>query len=96
MASIKVTPEELKTQGESIVKMGDEIETKMTTLDTTINTVVSEWDGLAQDAFLEAYNELKETLKQFPVIVNGIGTQVVSAADTFAQTDTDLSSAFKQ
>ncbi|ROR31750.1 WXG100 family type VII secretion target [Mobilisporobacter senegalensis] len=96
MASIKVTPEELKTQGESIVKMGEEIDTKVTTLDTTINTVVNEWDGLAQDAFLEAYNELKETLKQFPLIVNGIGTQVVQAADTFGQTDSDLSGAFKQ
>ena len=96
MASIKVTPEELSTQGKSIVTMGEELSTMMTTLETTINTVVGEWDGLAQDAFLETYNGMKDTLKKFPEIVNGIGTQVVGAADAFERTDSELSSIFKQ
>lgn len=95
MSSIKVTPDTLEEQGRSIVTMAENISEMMNTLNTTIETVSSEWDGLSQDAFYTSYQSLQEALKSFPTTVDGIGNQIISAAKAFAETDSQLANAYK-
>lgn len=95
MATIRLTPEELAQHGADIQAMGEEIGTIMGNLDTKIETVISEWDGLAQDAFYNSYSEMKETLQSFSDLVAGFGQQISAAAEAFESVDTELQSAFQ-
>ncbi len=95
MANIRVTPEELEIQGKNLVSLAkNEIEAILRQVDTQVQAICDSWDGLAQDAFLLSYQDMKEILDQFPVVVEGIGGQAISAAQRFAGVDTDLSSSF--
>ncbi|MBO5238624.1 MAG: WXG100 family type VII secretion target [Lachnospiraceae bacterium] len=95
MATIRLTPEELAQHGTDIQGMGEEIGTIIAELDTKIETVVAEWDGLAQDAFYNSYSDMKDTLKSFADLVTGFGQQVSAAAEAFESVDTELQSAFQ-
>ena len=95
MASIKVTPETLKTQGESLVTHGESLADILKEVDTLINTICEEWDGLAQDAYFDMYTNMKESLDQFPQLVDALGKATQSAADAFASVDEQLRDSFK-
>lgn len=94
MANIRVTPEELEQQGNDLVSMGEELDQILANVDSKIMEICDAWDGLAQDAFLTSYTEMKETLKNFPLIVDGLGKQTIAAAQTFGEVDSQLSSSF--
>lgn len=95
MASIIVTPEELEVMGNDVVGISEEVRELLSKLQSKVDQICDSWDGLAQDAFLDSYNELKTALDQFPEIVNGIGQQTIGAAQAFAQTDEALQSSFR-
>lgn len=94
MAMIRVTPEELRGQGQAVITMAENIREILSNLETQINTICDSWDGMAQDAFLASYESMKSTLQQFPDIVDGMGQQTIAAADAFEETDSAISSAF--
>lgn len=96
MASIRVTPEELESQGNQLIQLAqNEITQILAQVESQINLICDSWDGMAQDAFLQSYTEMKKTLDMFPQVVDGIGQQAVAAAQTFGEVDTQLSSSFK-
>lgn len=96
MANIRVTPEELQEQGNQLVSLAqNEIVNLLSQIDSQINTICDSWDGMAQDSFLQSYQEMKQTLDVFPQIVEGIGQQAIAAAQVFGEADQQLSSTFK-
>ena len=96
MANIRVTPEELQEQGNQLVSLAqNEIVNLLSQIDSQINTICDSWDGMAQDPFLQSYQEMKQTLDVFPQIVEGIGQQAIAAAQVFGEADQQLSSTFK-
>lgn len=94
MADIKVNPEELEGMGNEVVGYSEEISDILSKLQSKVDQICDAWDGLAQDAFLASYEEMKEALNTFPEIVNGIGQQTIGAAQAFAATDEGLQSSF--
>lgn len=95
MANIRVTPEELEEQGKVLVNLAEnEISQILSKVESQVQLICDSWDGLAQDAFLMSYENMKEMLQQFPAVVNGIGSQAIAAAQTFGQVDSELSSTF--
>lgn len=94
MANIRVTPEELEQQGNNLVDMSEELADILKNVDAKISEICDSWDGLAQNAFMSSYENLKETLNTFPEIVNGLGQQTIAAAQTFGEVDSQLSSSF--
>lgn len=96
MASIRLTPEELRQQGEDLKNLSQELEDILKQVDTKINTACDGWDGLAQDAFLNSYSSMQQTLSQFPLLVKSFGEQACGAAEAFGTADSELASAFNQ
>lgn len=96
MANIRVTPEELAAQGKELISLADnEITQLLQTIDSKVNAICDSWDGMAQDAFLQSYEAMKEMLKQFPAVVQGIGSQAEAAAQAFGSVDEELSNSMK-
>lgn len=94
MASIRVTPETLNSQGKDLVSYAGDLQEILDSIDAKINEIAEGWDGLSQDAYFDLYSTLKESLKQFPESVNSLGEATISAAEAFSEVDETLQSSF--
>ncbi|AXQ79412.1 WXG100 family type VII secretion target [Streptococcus chenjunshii] len=96
MATIKLTPEELRTSSQKYGTGATDIDQILTTL-TNEQAVISEnWSGSAFDSFEVQFNELSPKIKQFSQLLEDIQTQLNSVADTIEQTDQDIASKIGQ
>ena len=73
MASIRVTPETLETEGNDLIGYGGDLADILSSIDSKINEIIDGWDGLAQDAYFDMYTSMKESLDKFPELVNSLG-----------------------
>lgn len=96
MASIRVTPETLDSQGNELKGYGKELENILKSIDSKINEIIDEWDGLSQDAYFDMYSEMKQSLDQFPDLVDALGNATVAAAKAFSQVDDELKIEFSK
>ena len=94
MADIRVTPETLESQGNELVGFAEELNTILQSIDAKIGEIDGSWDGLAQNAYLEMYTTMKQSLDQFPQLVKSLGQATISAAKAFASVDEELQSGF--
>lgn len=94
MASIRVTPEELSQQGDNLVSRAQELADILSAVDNEVQTIIADWDGLAQDAYYDMYTEMKSSLDKFPELVESLGQATKSAAEAFSTVDSELQSGF--
>lgn len=95
MASIRVTPETLETQGKDLIGYGGDLADILKSIDSKINEIIDGWDGLSQEAYYDMYSSMKESLDSFPELVNSLGEATVSSAEAFANVDDELKNSFK-
>lgn len=96
MANIKVTPEELDAQGKDLIQYAEDLRDVLSSINDKIQEIEGGWDGLAEQAYLNMYETMKESLDQFPELVQGLGDATVAAADAFSQLDTNLQGEFNR
>lgn len=95
MASIRVTPETLNTQGNDLIGFAGDLADILKLIDGKINDICDSWDGLAQDAYFDMYSKMKESLNSFPELVRSLGDATVSSAEAFSSVDDQLQQGFK-
>jgi len=95
MASIRVTPETLSSQGNDLISYSEDLAEILSSIDSKINEIIDGWDGLAQDAYYDMYSNMKTSLDKFPELVNSLGEATVSSAEAFSSVDEQLQSGFK-
>lgn len=95
MASIRVTPETLESQGNELIGFAGDLSDILGSIDSKITEIIDGWDGLSQDAYFEMYQTMKQSLDKFPELVNSLGQATVSSAQVFANVDEQLQSGFK-
>ena len=95
MAIIRVTPEQLESQGRDLIGMANEISDIMKMVEAKINEIIAGWDGLAQDAYYDMYLQMKQMLEKFPELVDSIGQATIASAQAFSQVDEELRNSFK-
>lgn len=94
MANIKVTPEELSAQGDELIGYAGELSDILKQVDAKIRAIDDGWDGCAQQGYTGMYEEIKQSLDQFPGLVETLGTAAKSAAEAFSSVDEQLQSGF--
>ena len=94
MASIKVTPETLSSQGADLNGYAEDLTGILNNIDAKIQEIDGEWDGAAQEGYIAMYEELKVSLNQFPELVATLGNATISAAEAFDELDTQLEGNF--
>ena len=95
MASIRVTPETLESQGNDLVGYAGDLSDILSSIDSKISEIIDGWDGLSQNAYFDMYTTMKQSLDKFPELVNSLGEATVSAAQAFGSVDEQLQSGFK-
>lgn len=95
MGNIRVAPEILNSQGTDIIGYAGDIGEILSSVNTKINESIDVWDGLAQDAYLDMYTNMKDSLDKFPELVNALGEATVSVSTVFSSVDKQLRDGFK-
>ncbi len=95
MANIKVSPEVLHSQGNDLIGSAGDLRDILAAINTKINEIVDGWDGLAQDAYYDMYMTMKESLDQFPELVEALGEATTASAQAFESIDEELKNSFQ-
>lgn len=96
MASIKMTPQELRDAANFLGSKRDEILQAVNQIKSRIDTTTAEWEGAAQSSFVTTFEDMLPMLQQdFPETIQGIESMLTGAADALEQADTEIGNAFK-
>ncbi len=96
MASIKITPEELREAATTLEGKRDEIIAAVGVIESKVTQTTSEWSGAAQSSFVASFEEMLPTLKDtFPEVISGIAAQLKGAADALESADQEVAKAFR-
>ncbi len=69
MAEIRVTPQQLRTTAEHLRGLNGQFKSQVDTLTSQENSLVSQWEGDARDAFNNAFNSDKAQWENFSTLV---------------------------
>lgn len=94
MGQISVTPEELKQQAKVYTTSKDEIEQSIQKVNQMNSTIAEQWKGQAFQAYLEQYNQLKQSVDKFEELLVNINEQLNRYADTIAERDAQDAQSF--
>lgn len=96
MASIRMTPQELRDSATFLSGKRDEIVSAVNQLKSRVDSTTAEWEGAAQSSFIESFNEMLPMLTEsFPQTIQGIESMLTGAADALEQADAEVAKAFK-
>ena len=96
MASIKMTPAELRESATFLGGKRDEIVSAVKEIKSRVDSTTAEWEGSAQSSFIETFNEMLPMLTDsFPQTIEGIEQMLKGAADALEQADSEVAKAFK-
>lgn len=97
MATIKMTPEDLREASTFLGARLESINSEVSQLKEKIDEITSNWEGAAQSSFLETFtNDMYPVMSDtLPQVIEGIMAQLSGAADTLEQADAELANAFK-
>ena len=96
MAQIRMTPDQLDQGANRLSQICGEIQSNVSALDSTLNEVAGNWEGLSQDAFMQRYTDLAPILKQtVPEVIDALSQKLKAAANAIRQTDQEIANAFR-
>lgn len=96
MASIRMTPQELRDSATFLSGKRDEIVSAVNEIKSRVDSTTAEWEGAAQSSFIESFNEMLPMLTEsFPETIQGIESMLTGAADALEQADSEVAKAFK-
>ncbi len=96
MASIRMTPQELRDSASFLSGKRDEIVSAVNEIKSRVDSTTAEWEGAAQSSFIESFNEMLPMLTEsFPETIQGIESMLTGAADALEQADSEIAKAFR-
>ena len=96
MASIRMTPQELRDSASFLGGKRDEIVQAVNAIKERVDATTAEWEGAAQSSFVATFEEMLPMLTQdFPETIQGIESMLTGAADALEEADSEIANAFK-
>ena len=96
MASIRMTPQELRDSASFLSGKRDEIVSAVNEIKSRVDSTTAEREGAAQSSFIESFNEMLPMLTEsFPETIQGIESMLTGAADALEQADSEIAKAFR-
>lgn len=96
MATIRMTPQELKEAASFLGKKRGEIVDAVGAIEQRVDDTTAEWEGAAQSSFVTSFKEMLPMLKDdFPQTIEGIESMLTGAAEALEEADEEIAKAFK-
>jgi WXG100 family type VII secretion target len=90
MASIKITPENLRIEANELRKRNERHRQAYGNMDSLVHNLVSEWTGEAQAAFIATFEGNKSSFEKFAADIDAFAKLMDDAANRMEQTDREL------
>jgi WXG100 family type VII secretion target len=90
MANIKVTPESLRSQAQTLRKYNEEHRGAYAQMDAHVHNLVSEWTGEAQSAFIATFEGNKSSFQKFSTDIETFAKLLDDTANRMEQADQEL------
>jgi WXG100 family type VII secretion target len=87
MATIRVTPEELRSVASQFKASHDESTAMVQKLSGTIKNLDASWDGMASQRFYQHFEMWYKKMNEFTVLLDEINRSLLEVADRFEQAD---------
>lgn len=95
MATIRMTPQELRDSASFLGGKREEIVQAVNQIKSRVDATTAEWEGAAQSSFITTFEEMLPMLTQdFPETIQGIEQMLTGAADALEEADSQIASAF--
>jgi WXG100 family type VII secretion target len=92
---IRISPEQMETRAAEYHTEGDHLGDIITKMDTLLTALQGEWEGAASQAYAARYAELKPGFIKARDLIFEIETALKQTAQTLAETDSNIASAFR-
>ncbi len=87
MPRIRIDPQQVRTVAQTFKQKSQESQQMIAQLETQINNMQAEWEGMAAQKFYGDFEQWRASMKQFTQLLEGIGQQLEQIANTMAAAD---------
>lgn len=92
---IRMTPETMRTRAGEYRTQANNMHDVITSMDTLLTNLQSEWEGAASESYAVRYSELKPSFEKAETLIREIAASLDSTANIVEQTDNDIASQFR-
>ena len=87
MAQLRVTPEQLRSRASEYRAQGEQVEEVITKLDSLINTLESEWEGVSASRYIAQYSDLRPSFVSMQQLITDLASALDQEANKFEAAD---------
>lgn len=87
MSELSITPESLTAAAGEFHTAGDDLLAILKRLDETTGGLQEQWEGAAQQAFFKKYQELRQYMEAFSILLDHISTEMNAMAERYDSAD---------
>ena len=87
MAQLRVTPDQLRGRASEYRTQGGIVEDVITTLDSLINMLESEWEGNSAARYISQYSDLRPSFVSMQQLITDLASSLDSEAAKFEEAD---------
>ena len=87
MARIVISPERVREVSNQFRTSGQQSQEIINKLDSTLNSLYSEWEGMSEQRFMNDYNSSKVIMQKFTELMERISEELNTIAERFAVAD---------
>ena len=87
MAQLRVTPEQLRSRATEYRAQGEQVQEVITKLDSLINTLESEWEGVSASRYISQYSDLRPSFVSMQQLITELASALDQEANKFEAAD---------
>ena len=87
MALIQVTPDMLRSKATELMKLKEQHDETMNRIRSLVNGINDQWKGEAQQAYVERFNGMESTFRQFSETLKNFSDLMTASANDLEQAD---------
>ncbi len=87
MARIVITPERVREVANQFRQSGQQSQEIINRLESTLNSLYSDWEGMSEQRFMDYYNDSKSIMQKFVELMEKIAQELTAIAERFAAAD---------
>lgn len=91
---IRMTPETMRTRAGEYRAEAENVDAVITKMDTLLDTLLSEWEGAASEAYAAKFAELRPSFVAAKELIDDIATALDKTAESVEATDSAIANQF--
>ena len=93
---IRITPDQMRERANQYRTEADTVNGVISSMDTLLSNLQSEWEGAASESYAARYEELKPGFQKAEELIREIAAALDSTASIVETTDSDIAAQFQQ